>query len=197
MTKTEFLARLENGLVQLPKEERQSNIDYYSELIDDMIEEGMTEDEATAKLGDPYAIAHSILEEMPIDKLVRDRVRPAGGWTALAIVLAVIGSPVWLPILLALFAVVVSIVVAIWAVVIAVFAVMAALIVAGIAILVGLTIGAVNGAGTAMFFLGAALIVIAAGILVGIAGVYAVKLAAKGCAALWRGIKSLFIKKEK
>ena len=91
MTKADFLQLLERALAQLPEEERQANLEYYSELLDDMLEEGMTEAEAPAKLGSPSQIAQSILQEVPLGKLVSTRMKPKSGWTPLAIVLAVVG----------------------------------------------------------------------------------------------------------
>ena len=90
MTKADFLRLLERALMQLSEEERQKNLEYYSELLDDMMEEGMTEAEATAKLGSPNQIAQNILQEMPLSKLVSTRMKPRSGWTPLAIVLAVV-----------------------------------------------------------------------------------------------------------
>ena len=101
MSKADFLRLLERALAQLSEEKRQKNLEYYSELLDDMMEEGMTEAEATAKLGSPSQIAQSILQEMPLGKLVSTRMKPKSGWTPLAIVLAVVGSPIWVPLLLA------------------------------------------------------------------------------------------------
>ena len=115
MTKADFLQLLERALSQLSEEERRANLEYYSELLDDMLEEGMTEAEATAKLGSPAAIAESILQEMPLSKLVSTRMKPKSGWTPLAIILAVVGSPVWVPLLLAGVAVVAALFVSIWA----------------------------------------------------------------------------------
>ncbi len=115
MTKADFLQLLERALSQLSEEERRANLEYYSELLDDMLEEGMTEAEATAKLGSPAAIAESILQEMPLSKLVSTRMKPKSGWTPLAIILAVVGNPVWVPLLLAGVAVVAALFVSIWA----------------------------------------------------------------------------------
>lgn len=84
MTKADFLQLLERALAQLPEEERRANLEYYSELLDDMLEEGMTEAEATAKLGSPSQIAQSILQEVPLGKLVSTRMKPKSGWTPLA-----------------------------------------------------------------------------------------------------------------
>ena len=115
MTKADFLQLLERALSQLSDEERRANLEYYSELLDDMMEEGMSETEATAKLGSPNQIARHILQEMPLSKLVSTRMKPKSGWTPLAIVLAVVGSPVWVPLLLMCAAVVFALFVSIWA----------------------------------------------------------------------------------
>ena len=133
MTKADFLQLLERALAQLPEEERRRNLEYYSELLDDMLEEGMTEAEATAKLGSPGQIAQNILQEMPLSKLVSTRMKPQSGWTPLAIILAVVGSPVWVPLLLAAAAVVLALFVSIWALGAAAVAVVVGLAVAVVA----------------------------------------------------------------
>lgn len=50
MTKQEYLASLERLMGGLDAQERQSQLDYYSEMFDDMLEDGLTEDEAAARL---------------------------------------------------------------------------------------------------------------------------------------------------
>ena len=46
MNKSEFLDSLRAGLSQLPAAEREQNIAYYEELFSDMLEEGMSEEDA-------------------------------------------------------------------------------------------------------------------------------------------------------
>ena len=46
MRKTEFLERLRAALNALPEEEAKKTIAYYAEMIDDRIEDGMSEEEA-------------------------------------------------------------------------------------------------------------------------------------------------------
>ena len=62
MTKSDFLIELEKKLKSLSSEERAKTINYYSEMISDMIDSGLTQEEATAKLGSPNAIAEEIIE---------------------------------------------------------------------------------------------------------------------------------------
>ena len=51
MTKREFLKALWSSLSQLPKEDVERTIDYYNEMIDERMENGMTEEEAVADVG--------------------------------------------------------------------------------------------------------------------------------------------------
>ena len=61
MNKAEFLRALDNALSNLPESERREHIEYYSELIDDMMEEeGLDEYGAVDRLDDVYAIAADI-----------------------------------------------------------------------------------------------------------------------------------------
>ena len=196
MTKADFLQLLERALSQLSEEERRANLEYYSELLDDMLEEGMTEAEATAKLGSPAAIAESILQEMPLSKLVSTRMKPKSGWTPLAIILAVVGSPVWVPLLLAGVAVVAALFVSIWAlaavavvVVLALaLAVIAAPVLAGRAAVLTLPLG--------LLLLGGGLVLLGLCVLGGLMAVELCKLLAQLTVLLARKIKGLFIRKE-
>ena len=60
MTKQEFLNELKNQISEYPSEETKQSLEYYSEMIDDRIEEGMTEAEAIASMGAVGAIAQQI-----------------------------------------------------------------------------------------------------------------------------------------
>ena len=196
MTKADFLQLLERALAQLPEEERRRNLEYYSELLDDMLEEGMTEAEATAKLGSPGQIAQNILQEMPLSKLVSTRMKPQSGWTPLAIILAVVGSPVWVPLLLAAAAVVLALFVSIWALGAAAVAVVVGLAVAVVAAPIIAVRAAVLTLPLGLLLLGAGLVLLGLCVL---GGLMAVEL----CRLLWQltvwlahKIKGLFIRKE-
>ena len=196
MSKADFLRLLERALAQLSEEERQKNLEYYSELLDDMMEEGMTEAEATAKLGSPNQIAQSILQEIPLGKLVSTRMKPKSGWTPLAIVLAVVGSPVWVPLLLATIAIVLAVFVSIWALGFAAVAVVLGLAVAVVATPIIAIRAATLTLPVGLLLLGAGLVLLGLCVL---GGLMAVEL----CRLLWQltvwlahKIKGLFIRKE-
>ena len=196
MTKADFLQLLERALSQLSEEERRANLEYYSELLDDMLEEGMTEAEATAKLGSPAAIAESILQEMPLSKLVSTRMKPKSGWTPLAIILAVVGSPVWVPLLLAGVAVVAALFVSIWALAAVAVGGVLALALAVIAAPVLAVRAAVLTLPLGLLLLGGGLVLLGLCVLGGLMAVELCKLLAQLTVLLARKIKGLFIRKE-
>ena len=51
MLKTEFLEQLRAGLAGLPQEDIDGRVAFYSEMIDDRMEEGLSEEEAVAGAG--------------------------------------------------------------------------------------------------------------------------------------------------
>ena len=78
MKKYEFLYRLQRGLSSLPEAERTGHCTFYEELISDMTEDGIPEEEAVARLGDPDQLAGDILRE----EGSRAETAQAGGWRA-------------------------------------------------------------------------------------------------------------------
>ena len=195
MNKSEFLHILRSCLGQLTAEEREQNIAYYEELFSDMLEEGMSEEEAAAHLGDPEQIAREILAEQPLPLLVKSRVRPSGGWTALSVTLIVLGSPVWLPLLIALAAVLLSVLVVVWALILSVLAVALAAGVSAVALVLAAVFGYLNIPGYLM--LGLVLICVGLCLLTGLLAAALFRAAVRGGKWLWREIKKLFIKKER
>ena len=192
MTKKEFLDELKKGLLGLPEEDMTRSIEFYSEMIDDRIEEGKTEEEAVADIGTVKDAVSQILAEIPITKLIKEKVKKKRKMGALEIVLLVLGSPIWLSLLIVAFAVVLSVYVVIWSVIVSLWAVFASL--AGVAV-GGIFSGVIfvcNSnllAGIAMF--GASLVL--AGL--SIVSFFGCKAATKGLVWLTKnGIKNCFMK---
>lgn len=78
MTKSEFLELLEKNLKALSVEERNKTITYYNEMISDMIDSGLTQEQAVAKLGKPTDIAKEIVDNArEHNKQKQDNVEPA------------------------------------------------------------------------------------------------------------------------
>ena len=78
-------------------------------------------------IGPVDAIVSQIIADTPITKLVKEKIRPKKKHNAWVIVLLVIGSPVWLSLLLAAFAVILSLYAVLWAVVISFWAIFVSL----------------------------------------------------------------------
>ena len=116
MTKHEFLQRLRDGLRGLPQEDIEERVTFYSEMIDDRVEDGLTDEEAVAGIASVDEIVEQIMAETPLSRLVKEKIQQRRGLKAWEILLLVLGSPVWLPLLIAAFAVCLSLYIVLWAV---------------------------------------------------------------------------------
>lgn len=123
MNKTEFLLELTEKLSPLPWEEIADRWDYYSEMIDDRTEDGLTEEEAVAEMGPVEEIAAQIVSDIPLSRLVKEKIKPKKRFAVWEIILLVLGSPIWLSLLIAVFAVILSLYVVLWSVIISLWAV--------------------------------------------------------------------------
>lgn len=133
MNKKEFLAALRAGLAGLPEADIQRWLDFYCELIEDRMEEGMTELEAVADVGSVQDLVAQILSETPLPKLVHAKVKPKRPLKAWEIVLLVLGSPVWVPLLFAGVLVILSCYAALWAVIVSLYAIDLSLVLCAVA----------------------------------------------------------------
>lgn len=166
MTKSEFLLTLRNNLFGLPEEDIEKSIEYYSEIIDDRIEDGLSESEAVEAVGSVKEIASQILADVPLSKLVKTKVKPKRTLKVWEIVLLILGSPVWLSLLLAAVAVVLSIYIAFWAVIVAFYATVLSFALGGIAAIVKFAADIIfQTANQGTLFLGGGLILIGLSVL--------------------------------
>ena len=196
MSKQEFLAELRNGLSGLPQEDIEERLTFYSEMIDDRIEEGLTQEEAIAAIGSVNDVVSQILSDMPLTKLVKEKVKPNRALKAWEIVLLVLGSPVWLPLLIAAVIIVLAVYIVIWAVLIVLYSADLSFAVVGLAGIFGAFIFIPSGniAGSVLY-IGAGLVCAGTAILL----FFGSNQAAKGILLLSKkmllGIKNLFIRK--
>ena len=121
MTKQEYLQQLSN---RFPPEEREERLAFYGEMIDDRIEEGMTEAEAVASM-DP-------VEDSP-EKIAPPKRRLTAG----ELTLLCLGAPLWIPMLIAAASVVLSLYVSLWSVLISLWAVFGSLVACAAAGVIG------------------------------------------------------------
>lgn len=117
MNKKEFTAALESRLAGLPPEDIKERLSFYGEMIDDRVEEGLTEQEAIEEIGGVDGIVSQIAAEVPLKKLVREKVKAKHGLGAWEIVLIAAGFPVWFPLIIAAAAVVFSLYISVWAII--------------------------------------------------------------------------------
>ena len=94
MKKNEFLLELKERLVGLPETDMKQSLDYYTEMIDDRMEDGLSEEEAVAAIGDLDEIVRQILTETPhppatVKKEQKNQKRGLEVWM---IVLLVLGA---------------------------------------------------------------------------------------------------------
>ena len=144
MTKREFLLSLRKCLSGLPVEEIEQQLHYYSEMIDDRMEEGLSEEEAVGQIGD----LEEIIEQLPKPEEKKRRLKTG------EIVLLIAGVPVWLPLLISAVAVAGSVYVSWWAVLISLWAAFGSLVACGFAGIVsglGLCFQSISG----LFLIGA------------------------------------------
>lgn len=100
MNKEEFLNSLRKRLKGLPNNEIEERISFYSEMIDDRLEEGMSEEEAIESLGGIDNVVRQIASESNLFSIVKEKIKPNKSPNALLIVLLVLGFPLWFPLLL-------------------------------------------------------------------------------------------------
>ena len=186
MDKSQFLNDLSQHLSGLPEEDVRRTLEYYSENLDDRMEDGLTEEEAVAALDSPEAIAKQVISETPITSLVKANASRKAHRGAIWTVLLILGAPLWIPLLFAAAAVFLSLYLVLWVCVFVVGVIALAFAVsalAGIAVAVS-AIFAVGGIRRLFLGIGAALLCFGLAVLF----FFACAAAARGVAALTRSI---------
>lgn len=123
MNKKEFLSSIEARIINLPQNDRMKSLEYYGEMIDDRIEEGMSEETAVEAMGSIDDIVSQILLDASLPALVKFKVRPSRTLRVWEILLIILGSPIWLPLLLSFAIIILSVYIVIWSIVISLYAV--------------------------------------------------------------------------
>lgn len=165
MNKQEYLNALKQALLGLGEEEIKKSIDFYAEIIDDAVENGETEADAVARLGSVAETAQKIINETPLAKLVRENVKRRK-WSTAEIVLLILGSPVWLPVLIAIIAAAFSLYCVLWAVSVSLFAVFGSMALTGVVLAAAAPFIALENVPKAMVSFGAGLAAIGSSVFV-------------------------------
>ncbi len=123
MTKQEFLDELSNGLSGLPQNDREEQLAFYSEMIDDRMEDGVSETEAVEEIGSVEDIISQIIADISLTRLVKEKITPKHTLQIWEILLIILGFPLWFPLLLSVGAVLLSLYIVIWSLIISLWAV--------------------------------------------------------------------------
>ncbi len=166
MNKEQFLIELASALVGLPEDDIEKSLEFYSEMIDDRIEEGLTEEEAVAEVGSIDEIRAQIIKDTPLPRLIKEKVKSKRSLSGLEITLLIVGFPIWFPLLAAAASVIFSVYVTLWSVIIAFFAVDIAFFAVALAgILASLPVFITGNAAAGLLLIGAGLLCAGFGIL--------------------------------
>lgn len=199
MNKTEFLHKLEKELSKLSPNERKEHINFYSEMIEDRIEEGSSEEDAVSQIGTIEEIVSQIVvnkyySENDISMASKTKTSKSG-W---AIVLFWVGSPLWLTIAIAVFAVILSIYATIWSVVAAIWSCFAAFALAGpMSVIAGIPYAIFIHATSGLVLVSAGLVLSGLAILAFFGCLYATKWCAALTALVFKYVINICSGKEK
>ncbi len=149
MNKQDFLFHLRNGLAGLPQDDIEDRLTFYSEMIEDQMEEGLSEEAAIAAIDPVEEIVAQTVADIPLAKIAKERIKPKRHLKAWEIVLLVLGAPIWLSLGMAAAAVIFALYVALWAIIAALWAVFGAFSVCAVGSVPTCVLFAVRGSGTA------------------------------------------------
>lgn len=147
MNKQEFLAQLHKELSGLPQDEVEDRLIFYHEMIEDQMEEGLSEEEAVSAVGSVDEIVAQVVSDIPLAKIAKERIRPKRRLGAGEIILLVLGSPIWLSLGIAIFALILLLYISLWAAIISLWAVFVSLTVCAIGGILTCVIFATDGNG--------------------------------------------------
>ena len=197
MNKEAFLAELRNALRGFPEEDIEERVAFYSEMIDDRMEEGLTEEEAIAQTGAIQNIVSQTIADTPLHKLVKENARTRKPMSTGEIVLLVVGSPLWLALGIAFLAVMLALYIILWALLVALWAIEVSFIASALACVASAVYLFTQGESIyALMALGAGLFLAGLSIFLFFGCVAASKGIVKLTGKIAVGIKSLFIRKE-
>lgn len=197
MNKQEFLKKLKKRLSDIPRSDIDGRLNFYSEIIDDYVEEGMTEEDAILKIGPLDEIVSQILSDYAPSTTVKEvkvQKRAVKGWE---ILLLTLGFPLWFPLLFAAFAVVFSLYASLWAIIISVWALFGSLIACTVGTLIsGVIYIFSSNIFIGILMIGLALICLGFAVLLFFGCKLITKLSILPIKPFFRYVKNLFRKKE-
>ena len=158
MTKLKFLMSLHEKLSDLPQADVEERLNFYSEMIEDRMEEGLSEEEAVAAIGSVDEISQQIRAQFP-PRPAAQVPAPKTSKKGLRITLLILGSPIWASLLITVFALAISLHAVLWSLVAALWSLFVAAICCALASFIASGTGILSGsAPMSLALLGFALI---------------------------------------
>ena len=158
MNKEEFLKAVREGLTGLNQPDLEQIIDYYREMIDDRIEEGLTEEQAIEAMGPVSDLVAQVLSDTPLAKLIKSTSSIKRGMRPWELTLLIIGSPIWGSLLIGAASLLFGLYVLIWSGVLLLYAADLCFACAGLGVISSLFLLFTGQPVQALFFFGAGLI---------------------------------------
>jgi len=194
MNKQEFLNELKSKLTGLPQADLEERLSFYEEMIDDRIEDGKTEEEAVSEIGSVDEVVKTIMSEIPLSRLVKEKTSNRKKMSVPVIILLVLGFPVWFPILVALICVFFSLYLTVWILILSMWIVDLSFAISSIAGIVALVFAIVQGSfPMIMLSIGTMLVMGGLAVLLFFACKAATVGFAKATGRMMVGIKTMFV----
>ena len=202
MNKAEFINKLRNELKGYPHDAVEDSIQYYSEMIDDRMEDGMSEEEAVSKIGDPIAIAKQIKYNMPLKNVIKEKVAAKKvenknkDINIGLIIVLILGAPLWIPLAITILSLVGTFFILLWVFdfVMYVLALVSAVSIIAAIIGAGITLFT-TGVGTSLVFVGSGIGAVGLTLLLVVGGIAFAKAIVALTASFARGIKRTIVGK--
>ena len=195
MTKAEFLSSLQIKLCGLPSDEVREHVTFYGEMIDDRVEEGLSEEAAVSAIGSVDMIASQIIRQLPLGAKEKEKESKKRRLGAKNTILIILGSPLWISLAAAVLAILISLYACLWSIVVSAFAIFVSVALsAPLALVPGIVNLACGEALLGSTLISSALVFAGVAIFVFFGSVYAAKYAAKLSAASFTGLRRLFTK---
>lgn len=196
MNRKTFFYELRKGLSGLPKNDVEKTIEYYNEMIDDRIEDGLSESEAVASIGSVEQIVPQILADASLPQLVKERLsnkRKLRGWE---ILLLILGFPLWFPLVLTGLVLFFTFFLVIWILILTFYSIVLSFCIAGISSIVFSVISFGTGEFTqGLLWLGAGLLLVGLAILLLIASNKLAVSLMKLCKKIIHGLKTHLVRR--
>lgn len=195
MNKNEFIRELSERIRSLPQKEQEEILSYYSEMISERMEDGMTEQQAVEALGSVQEIAEGIMLDAPLTAIIKEKVKPKRELRGWEIALIIIGSPLWISLALVVFALVLVVYILLWTLVLVMWVVVLSFGASALACLLASVIGfAQSNAPVGLALLGAGMLLFGLCLYFTVLSVLSVKGAARLSVLIVKGIKKCFVK---